>query len=186
LKFPQNQASQADHSANLDVHDPATRRFICQLLGDTGFEWDHKDSNQTVRHLNSTTPRPTAHLLHAAQVVFRFRLLDIYARVFGFGVSDRVVYQIVRPPGGARRLAQVRICMSLLSAVTYLWVRFTSLFKTGTKCFSTSTSSTLSVLCANLLTMMLSLLLCKPLGKTSNSSFLEFNVYAPSVNSKKI
>jgi len=120
LKFPQNQADQADHSANIDVHDPAIRRFICQLLGDTGFEWDHRDCSQTVRHLNCPAPRPTAYLLHAAQVFFRFRLLDIYARVFGFGVSDRVVQQIVRPPGGSRRLAQVRLCISLpLQSLTF-------------------------------------------------------------------
>lgn len=53
------------------------------------------------------------HLLQAAQVVVRFRLLDIYSQVFGLPTQDKlvVVPRMARPPGGSTKLVQVSFCI---------------------------------------------------------------------------
>ena len=111
--FPQKQASQADHSAYLDFHNPGLRLFIRQLLGDEGYAWDPKDSQKTILHLNSVAPRANAYLVIASDVVFRFRLLDIYAEALAISSKGKYVTvpRIAQPLSGSRRVEQVRISL---------------------------------------------------------------------------
>jgi len=148
-----------------------------KLLGDTGYEWDHEDSSNAVRHLNSHDPRATAHLLQASQVFFRFRMLDIYAQVMGLGGSSpRVLGQSRRPPSAVRRLDKVRL--SILALFRYLpFIRFTTIFKTGLNCFTTSPPSTIDTLWVHLSNSVLEVpLALQSVTKPSSGSCPAFSV----------
>lgn len=81
-----------------------------KLLGDTGYEWDPKDGQQAVSHLNTSENRSNANLSLVSDVVFRFRLLDIYSDVLGVSRKAKriAIPRMDQPDGATRRLEKVR------------------------------------------------------------------------------
>ena len=181
-KFLQNQASQADHSANVDVHSETTRLFVRQLLGDAEYAWDPEDGQKAVLHLNSSTPRSNAHLVYASEVVLRFRLLDIYTEALGVSTNEKriVMPRMERPTCGTRRMEQVRFSFTSLFSHLLL-VSFTNNFKTGINYFSISMNSIVNTSCTKCFKIMLRMQIRLPVLNSSNS-FPAFYVYVVSDN----
>jgi hypothetical protein len=98
-----------DHLANLSVHDANAREFLHKFLGTEEYCQDSVEARQGLVELRQSRNSPNAHILQAAQVIFRYRLLDIYADALGIPTYEdfAVVPRMAKPPVTVGRLDKV-------------------------------------------------------------------------------
>jgi hypothetical protein len=75
-------ASQVDTVASFTVHDAATRDFIRRFLGADQYRKPPETAQSTLLGFNDSTAVSSHHVLAAAQILFRYSLLDTCADVF--------------------------------------------------------------------------------------------------------
>src|SRR5262249_30502643 len=94
---------------NVSVHDKGTRELILKLLGGSSPEWNDVGRAEALELLASASPRSSEKLMFLANIVFRWRLLDVFAQSFSLptGEDPLVIPRAPRPPTTARRLLQV-------------------------------------------------------------------------------
>ena len=105
---------------NLTVHDANAREFLHKFLGTTEYCQDSVEACQGLVELRQSRNSPNAHILQAAQVIFRYRLLDIYADALGIpSYHDlAVVPRMARPSVSVGRLDKVCLNFIILCLLT--------------------------------------------------------------------
>jgi len=103
-----------DPGNSVDVHDKITRELVTQIMGGSGAEWDEKAKQQALTLLASPSQRSHDKLLYVGNIVFRYRLLDVFARVLESPEKGRhsIVSRSPRPVSTTRKLDQVSTCVS--------------------------------------------------------------------------
>jgi|HubBroStandDraft_5_1064220.scaffolds.fasta_scaffold476533_1 hypothetical protein len=85
-------------------------------MGDTGHEWNDKTGQRAVAFLTSFERATPGYLLSMSRVVFRYRLLDIYAHTLDVlpALEDvPAIPQTQRPSYSGRRLDKVSFVIDL-------------------------------------------------------------------------
>lgn len=93
----------------VDIHDKITRDHVTQLMGLGTAEWDAASKAKALVRLASPSKRSHEKLLQMGNIVFRYRLLDIFAKLLvpeGGGIRP-IVPRAPRPTSTARKLVQV-------------------------------------------------------------------------------
>jgi len=98
-----------DPGNSVDIHDKITRDLVTQLMGGYGTEWDEDAKQQALMLLASPSQRSHEKLLYMGNIVFRYRLLDVIAKVLESPDQGRVsiVSRSPRPVSTARKLGKV-------------------------------------------------------------------------------
>jgi len=91
------------------IHDKITRELVTELMGPGGAEWDNAGKAQALIQLASPSPRSHEKLLHMGNIVFKYRLLDVFAKLLASetGGLRPIVPRAPRPESPTRKLVQV-------------------------------------------------------------------------------
>jgi hypothetical protein len=102
------------------VYDAHAREFLHKFLGTNEYCQDPHEARQGLVQLHQSRNSPTAHILVAAQVIFRYRLLDIYADALGIPCYEdlAVVPRMEKPSVSVGRLDKVCL-LCIVSCMVY-------------------------------------------------------------------
>jgi hypothetical protein len=115
-------AAQVDSLATIPIHDPGTRNFVHKFLGSEQHGPSIEEARASLALMHKSPTPSNAHLIAAAQILFRYRLLDAFADVLDVPPHKSLqrVPRTPRPVGTVERLDRVRFLPHGKDSVTYL------------------------------------------------------------------
>lgn len=91
------------------IHDPVSRELLIQLIGDAGNEWDEVQKAKALDRLASPEERSRIGLMKIGNIMFRYRLLDLFAPLLGPSEigNASVVPRAAKPRSTVRKVHKV-------------------------------------------------------------------------------
>jgi hypothetical protein len=112
-----------DNAAVMTIHDPFTRDFVRDFLAADNPELSPEDALSALNLMNQSTSVSNMHVLFAAQIFFRYLLLDVCADAYGLPPAEfnRIMPSARRPSWGVEKMHKVSL-MSFRRAAVYVLV----------------------------------------------------------------
>jgi len=111
-----------NHRAQVGVHDQITRELLLQLTGGSDPEWGEAEKAQALNLLASQSERSREKLLQIGNIVFGYRLLDVFVQLLGPSEEGEplVVTRAPRPLSTSRRVYEASLSCTLLTLIQML------------------------------------------------------------------